>query len=41
MQATYGFTIIDGSRSADAINSDLQKRIEAVLAGKLVATHSS
>ena len=34
MQTTYGFTIVDGLRSADAINSDLQKKISAVLAGK-------
>lgn len=34
LQATYGFTIVDGMRSADAINSDLRKKIGAVLAGK-------
>jgi dTMP kinase len=34
LQATYGFTIVDGLRSADAINEDLQKKIQAVLAGK-------
>jgi dTMP kinase len=34
MQTTYGFTIVDGLRSANAINSDLQKKISAVLAGK-------
>jgi hypothetical protein len=34
MQTTYGFTIVDGMRSADAINADLQKKISAVLAGK-------
>jgi dTMP kinase len=34
MQTTYGFTIVDGLRSADAINAELQKKISAVLAGK-------
>jgi dTMP kinase len=34
MQNTYGFTIVDGMRSADAINADLRKKINAVLAGK-------
>lgn len=34
LQATYGFTIVDGSRSAEAINSELRKKISAVLAGK-------
>jgi dTMP kinase len=34
LQATYGFTIVDGMRSAEAINTDLQKKINAVLAGK-------
>ena len=34
LQTTYGFTIVDGLRSADAINADLQKKISAVLAGK-------
>jgi len=34
MQTTYGFTIVDGLRSAEAINADLQKKIGAVLAGK-------
>lgn len=34
LQATYGFTIVDATRSADAINSDLRKKIGAVLAGK-------
>ena len=34
LQATYGFTIVDATRSADAINSDLRKKISAVLAGK-------
>jgi dTMP kinase len=33
LQATYGFTIVDGSRSADAIRNDLRGKISAVLAG--------
>lgn len=34
LQATYGFTIVDGNRSVDAINTELRKKIAAVLAGK-------
>src|SRR5262252_3163139 len=34
LQTTYGFTIVDGMRSAEAINADLRKKINAVLAGK-------
>lgn len=34
LQSTYGFTIVDGNRSVDAINTELQKKIGAVLAGK-------
>jgi dTMP kinase len=34
LQATYGFSIVDGMRSADAINAELRKRTSAVLAGK-------
>jgi dTMP kinase len=34
LQATYGFRIVDGMRSAEAINSELRKKIGAVLAGK-------
>ena len=34
LQATYGFTIVDGHRSTDEINLELRKRIESVLAGK-------
>ena len=34
LQTTYGFTIVDGMRSADAINADLRKKINSVLAGK-------
>ena len=34
LQATYGFTIVDGMRPPDTINAELQKKISAVLAGK-------
>ena len=34
LQTTYGFTIVDGMRSAEAINAELRKKIEHVLAGK-------
>jgi dTMP kinase len=34
LQASYGFTIVDGMRSAETINADLRKKISAVLAGK-------
>ncbi len=34
LQATYGFTIVDGNRSVDAINAELQRKISAVLAHK-------
>src|SRR6184192_4292546 len=34
LQTTYGFTIVDGMRSADAINADLRKKIAAVLSGR-------
>jgi dTMP kinase len=34
LQAGYGFTIVDGNRSVDAINSELRKKIGAVLTGK-------
>src|SRR5256885_11630001 len=37
LQSTYGFTIVDGDRSPDAINDDLKKKIAEVLAGKLHA----
>jgi dTMP kinase len=33
LQSIYGFTIINGHRPVDTIFSELQKRIEAVLAG--------
>ena len=34
LQTMYGFTIVDGMRSVSAINAELQKKINAVLAGK-------
>jgi dTMP kinase len=34
LQATYDFTIVDGDRTPDEINTELRKRIESVLAGK-------
>jgi len=34
LQATYGFTIVNGMRPAEAINHELQKKIGAVLARK-------
>ena len=34
LQSTYGFTIVDGMRSADAINAELRKNIGAVLTAK-------
>jgi dTMP kinase len=34
LQSTYGFTIVDGNRSVEAVNVELQKKIEAVLARK-------
>jgi len=34
LQATYGFNIVDGDRSPDEINMELQQKIEAVLKGK-------
>jgi dTMP kinase len=34
LQATYGFTILDGHRSPDEINVELRKRLESVLAAK-------
>jgi dTMP kinase len=33
LQASYGFTIVNGNRSADAVNAELRKKIEAVLRG--------
>src|SRR6185436_12754767 len=34
LQTTYGFTIVDGLRAAEAINTELRKKISAVLAGR-------
>jgi len=34
LQATYGFTIVDGMRSPEAIHADLRKKISAVLGEK-------
>ncbi|MBI3414357.1 MAG: thymidylate kinase [Verrucomicrobia bacterium] len=34
LQATYGFTIVNGNRSADEITLELRHKIETVLAGK-------
>jgi len=34
LQREFGFTIVDGMRSADAISADLRKKIGAVLAGR-------
>ncbi len=34
LQATYGFTMVDGNRSIDAINAELRQKIGAVLAHK-------
>lgn len=34
LQVSYGFTIVDGMRSVEEINTELKKKIGAVLAGK-------
>ena len=34
LQATYGFTIVQGNRAVDEISIELQQKIEMVLAGK-------
>ena len=34
LQSTYGFTIVNGERSVDEINAELQERMEEVLAGQ-------
>jgi dTMP kinase len=34
LQKTYGFTIVHGDRSVEAVNGELRKKIGAVLAGK-------
>ncbi len=33
LQATYGFTMVDGSRSVEAISAELQHKIQSVLSG--------
>ena len=34
LQTTYGFTMVDGNRSADEINADLRQKIEQLLIRK-------
>jgi dTMP kinase len=34
LQAAYGFTIVDGERSVDDLNAELQHKIESTLAGR-------
>src|ERR1035441_7833677 len=34
LQASYGFTIVDGMRPGDVVNTELRKKISAVMAGK-------
>ncbi len=34
LQSIYGFNIVDGNRSPDEINAELQRKIEAVCHGK-------
>jgi dTMP kinase len=33
LQASYGFTIVDGERAVEDVSAELQKRIEVILAG--------
>jgi dTMP kinase len=33
LQRTYGFHMLDGHRSVNAINAELRKKIDAVLVG--------
>src|SRR5262245_46819222 len=40
LQATYGFSIIDGGRSPEAINVELQEKTEQVLARKRQAANA-
>jgi dTMP kinase len=37
LQASYGFTIVDGNRSIDDVTAELRKKIESVLASKVCA----
>jgi dTMP kinase len=34
LQATYGFTIVNGERSVEDLNAELQQKIESTLTGK-------
>jgi len=34
LQATYGFTIVDGERSVEDLSAELQRKIESILAGR-------
>jgi dTMP kinase len=34
LQSIYGFAIVDGNRSADEVNAELQRKVETVLTGK-------
>ncbi len=34
LQSTYGFTIVDGERSVDEVNTELMHKIESILAGQ-------
>jgi dTMP kinase len=34
LQAVYGFTVVEGNRSIEAVNAELRAKIEAVLAAK-------
>jgi dTMP kinase len=34
LQATYGFTIVNGERSVEEISAELQERVEKLLEGK-------
>ena len=34
LQASYGFTIVNGMRSGDVVNAELRKKISAVMARK-------
>ena len=36
LQRTYGFHMLDGHRSVDAINAELRKKIDAVLASEII-----
>ena len=40
LQRTYGFHIVDGTRSTEAVNHELRKKIGAILAGKLALTRA-